>query len=128
GDGQLLAVSADVDAFAEDHGGQYPTDLNALPSTDDARSGVGISDVWGGVLRAPLSMAWPNLKQVRAGALLDPWGVPWLLRVDQQHQTFRLESYGADRKLGGSGDDADLVLTKREGNTALSFLDDEPLW
>ena len=124
----VLAVSDEIDAYAEDHGDQYPTDLNALPSAARAREGVGISNVWGGLLRAPLSMAPSNFRQVRKGALLDPWGVPWILRVDSNHETLRLESLGPDRKVGGGGDDADLVLTKRDGQTAISFLGEAPLW
>ena len=53
----LLQASEELDRFAEDLGGRFPEDLNALEAVDRARSGVGIGHVWDGVLRAPLSKA-----------------------------------------------------------------------
>jgi hypothetical protein len=124
----LLEVSAELDAYYEEFGGRFPTDLNALPATKRARTGTGVAYVWGGVLRARLTDLPQAMRSHRGGALLDPWGRAWVYRVDATAATARLESLGADRRPGGQGPAADLTLTKRDGETALSTLGEEPLW
>ncbi|QDU65575.1 type II secretion system protein GspG [Engelhardtia mirabilis] len=124
----LMALSGDLDRFAADHGGRFPKDLNALPLAHEDRSGIGVENIWGGVLRAPLLEMLTAARNVRSGRLLDPWGRPWQYRSDVSGETVRVESLGADGKAGGSGEDADLILTKREDETALSTLGHEPLW
>lgn len=122
----LLAVSHALEQYAEDHGGLYPERLDAVPLPD--RSGIGIENVWSGVLRAPLGDFRGAVRAVRAGRVLDPWGRPWLYRTDPRQSMVRLESYGADRAPGGVGLDADLILTIGDGETTLTSLGDEPLW
>ena len=124
----LMAVSDELDRYAEDHAGRFPKDLNALPMAHRDRRGVGIENIWGGVLRAPLTEMASAVRNVRAGRLLDPWGRPWLYRTDAAGETVRVESLGADGRTGGSGADVDLILTKLEQETSLSTLGHDPLW
>lgn len=45
-----------------------------------------------------------------AGALIDPWGKPFILRVPgEKNVDFDVVSYGADGQPGGTGEDADVV-------------------
>ena len=124
----LLEVAADLDDYAEDHGGRYPMSINALGATDRARQGTGIGHVWGGLLRAPLRYAWSNFRQSRQGALLDPWGTPYVYRVSPDGDAMRLESLGPDRRSGGIEEDADLILSKRGRDTSFSFLGQDPIY
>ncbi len=52
---------------------------------------------------------------------LDPWDQPWIYqRVDSKN--WKLISYGADKKEGGTADDADIILQ----GTAPKFLYKRP--
>ena len=79
--------------------GRYPT----------AEEGLGT------LLKAPADQAtaarWrgPYLDDVSLP--LDPWGTPYQYSVPgRDGQPYALYSFGADRKAGGTGDDADLGL------------------
>ncbi len=39
----------------------------------------------------------------------DPWGEPYIYRYPDEHGDYKLLSYGADRKEGGEGEDADIL-------------------
>ncbi len=43
------------------------------------------------------------------GALKDPWGNPFVLRVPGEGRDFDVMSYGADGQPGGEGDNLDIV-------------------
>lgn len=125
----LLQAAQELDDFALDHGGRFPAELDALPCARRAREGSGIGFVWGGLLRAPLAESWQHLSEVRAGALLDPWGSAWRYELDPEAARVRLWSEGPDRAPGGPITTRDdLVLTMDGLATSLSFLGHEPLW
>jgi general secretion pathway protein G len=90
------AIATAVDAFMADCGNPPPgADLASFlmerPASVDA-------DKWKG----------PYLRN--ADQLKDPWGQPFVLVMPgQRNADFDIISYGADKKPGGEGDDADIV-------------------
>lgn len=124
----LMVLAQELEAWAADHADRFPADLAALPLAHRDREGIGIENLWGGALRAPLFGIPRAIADVRAGRALDPWGRPWSYRLAGEGTAVRVESYGADGAVGGVGHDADLVLTMRDGETSISSLGHEPLW
>lgn len=123
----LLLASSELDRWY-DEAGSFPDDLNVLDCAGAQRAQVGVGEVFGGVLRAPLGSLPRMVKAVREGALLDPWGNPWQFEMDEEQVAVRLVSFGSDRAEGGEGPARDLELTKTGLRTALTHLDEEPVW
>lgn len=78
----------------------YFLDTGAYPATDEGL---------GALIVAPAEVAqWdgPYLKKKRIPD--DPWGWPYLYRSPGEFAPFEIWSLGADRKIGGDGDNADI--------------------
>ena len=78
----------------------YFLDTGAYPATDEGL---------GALIVAPAEVAqWdgPYLKKKRIPD--DPWGRPYLYRSPGEFAPFEIWSLGADRKIGGDGDNADI--------------------
>ena len=74
---------------------QFEMDTGALPQRlEDLVSSPGNAKGWLG----------PYVKE---GALRDPWNTPYEYRVSDR--SFTVTSYGADKKPGGTGVDADIT-------------------
>jgi general secretion pathway protein G len=93
---QIEMLGAGLDAYRLDNGGYPPTEqglsaLQVAPTTDPAPTN------WRGPY---LRKALPN----------DPWGRPYLYKSPGEANPtgYDLSSYGADGKVGGEGDDADV--------------------
>lgn len=75
--------------------GQFEMDVGDLPQRlEDLISSPGNAKGWLG----------PYIKE---GSLKDPWNTPYEYRVSGR--TFTITSYGADKKPGGAGVDADIT-------------------
>jgi hypothetical protein len=123
----LQAVSTELDRWYQ-QSGRYPSDLNALDTAGAERDQLGVSELYGGVLRAPLTDLGAAVQNVRDGRLLDPWGSPWRYELADEGHAVRLRSYGPDRATGADASDDDIELTKRRRATAFSHHGDKPLW
>ena len=74
----------------------YYIDTGNLPSKiDELVSGSGSTNGWDG----------PYMKD---SDLKDPWDQPYQYKTPGQHGPYDIMSYGADRKSGGDGRDADI--------------------
>ena len=87
----------------------YRYDAGRYPSTEQGLAAL---------VRAPASSprpwSWRGPYLLRP-APHDPWGAPYLYRYDgggAGEQRYVLSSYGADRRPGGSGDDADVTVRR----------------
>lgn len=90
---QIENFKSALDLYAIDVGG-YPTTAQGLKALMTNPGGV---------------RGW-NGPYLRSNALPeDPWGTAYNYRAPGQHGAFDLYSLGADRKEGGSGDDADIT-------------------
>ena len=79
----------------------YELDTDAYPS-----SGEGLKALWAAPGDLP---GWngPYIRQERQ--LLDPWGRDFVYQIPGKKAAFDLVSLGADGKVGGTGDDADIA-------------------
>lgn len=91
---QLETVGQGVHAFQLDTGAT-PTDQQGLEALWTAPPGI---DTWTG----------PYVREQTQ--LIDPWGRKLIYRTTAKG--FELQSFGADGKAGGTGDDADLVYAR----------------
>ena len=90
---QIENFKSALDLYAIDVGG-YPTTAQGLKA----------------LLANPGGVRGWNGPYLRSNALPDdPWGTAYNYRAPGQHGAFDLYSLGADRKEGGSGDDADIT-------------------
>jgi len=90
---QIENFKSALDLYAIDVGG-YPTTAQGLKALMANPGGV---------------RGW-NGPYLRSNALPeDPWGSAYNYRAPGQHGAYDLYSLGADRKEGGSGDDADIT-------------------
>lgn len=55
----------------------------------------------------------PNWVPVAEKDIMDPWNVPYFICQDEEQQS-QLCSKGADKKEGGTGKDADFMLTRSD--------------
>lgn len=53
--------------------------------------------------------AWNGPYLKKSGALVDPWGRPYLYRHPSQHGAFEIVSLGRDGQAGGDGEDHDIT-------------------
>ena len=90
---QIEALAASLELYKLDNG-QYPSSADGLQALVERPSGKAS---WSG----------PYLKKRQVP--LDPWGVAYNYRFPGKHGEFDIFSYGADKKEGGSGEDADVV-------------------
>lgn len=123
----VLAAASELERWHAESG-EYPRDLNVLTATSDERGLVGVSELFGGIFRAPLGEFTAAIEAVQAGKLLDPWGHPWQYEVDEDAERVRLRSLGADGALGGEGAMADVELTCNGRAWTLPHLGQDPLW
>ena len=90
---QIENFKSALDLYAIDVGG-YPTTAQGLKALMANPGGV---------------RGW-NGPYLRSNALPDdPWGTAYNYRAPGQHGAFDLYSLGADKREGGSGDDADIT-------------------
>lgn len=82
-------LASDVQHFAKD-AGRYPTDAEGLT-----------------ILTKP----WPLGPYVRADSILDPWGRTLGYHLDMGAKRFDIVWLGVDGLPGGSGEDADVVVS-----------------
>jgi len=85
----LQALGSALDRFAQDHDGVYPMALVDVLAPPNAE------------LDPAARLRW---------ACMDPWGKPYTYQRTGVGRSFRLQSFGSDRQLGGSGDGEDLIL------------------
>lgn len=83
---QISSLGSALDAYRLDMG-QYPDELEALTRNDSGRA------------------SW-NGPYLRGDVPLDPWGNAYVYQSNGR--TFSLQSYGADGREGGEGNDADI--------------------
>lgn len=78
----------------------YELDTGAFPTSEQ-----GIEVLWS---MADPDAAWngPYVRQERQ--LKDPWGFDFVYRSPAEDAPYELVTLGADNKVGGTGDDADL--------------------
>jgi hypothetical protein len=88
----LYAIRSALESYAEDHGGVYPANLEALLAhgEDD-----------------------PGYLYGRSTLVPDPWRRPYLYEVSADGREFRLRSLGRDGVVGGSGEDEDMLVTSK---------------
>jgi len=87
---QIEMIMASLDAYRLDVG-SYPTEQEGL----------------GALMRNPGIDTWdgPYLKKEVPA---DPWGEPYVYRNPGEHGEVDVFSYGADKKMGGDKEDADI--------------------
>jgi general secretion pathway protein G len=62
------------------------------------------------LLQAPTNVKnWRGPYLKKQEGILDPWGKPYLYKSPGEHGSFDISSFGRDGKLGGEGEDSDLV-------------------
>ncbi len=90
---QIEAIVSALDFYKMD-AGTYPTTeqgLNALlEKPEDAKS-------------------WFGPYVSKQSNILDPWGEPFKYRYPGEHGDFDVYSWGADKREGGEGDNADII-------------------
>ncbi|MFC7047844.1 type II secretion system major pseudopilin GspG [Emcibacter nanhaiensis] len=79
----------------------YKIDVGAYPTTEQGLKALvekpGEASNWFG----------PYIK--KKSSLVDPWGEPYQYKMPGDHGFFDIYSYGADKKEGGEGENADIV-------------------
>lgn len=93
---QLETVSQSLNYYQLDVG-EYPTVQQGLAVLWTAPNGI---DTWNG----------PYVRQERQ--LVDPWGKPLLYRTPGKKGPFDLVTLGADGVEGGTGDNADVTISR----------------
>ena len=89
---QIQNLAATLDLYHLDVG-RYPTQEEGLQALVTQPTGA---DRWAG----------PYIKT--AMALVDPWGAPYGYRIPGEHGDYDLFSLGADKALGGTGENQDV--------------------
>jgi general secretion pathway protein G len=89
---QIHNVASALDLYRLDIG-QYPTQSEGLQAL---------------VEKPENAAAWRGPYLQKSVGLLDPWGQKFIYKIPGQHGDYDLMSYGADKQLGGEGDDADI--------------------
>lgn len=90
---QIEALAASLELYKLDNG-NYPSSSDGLKALVERPSG---QNSWSG----------PYLKKRKLP--LDPWGAAYNYRFPGKHGEFDIFSYGADKREGGSGEDADVA-------------------
>lgn len=90
---QIEALGASLELYKLDNG-SYPNSSDGLKALVERPAG---STSWSG----------PYLKKNKVP--LDPWGAPYQYRFPGKQGEFDILSYGADKKEGGTGEDADVA-------------------
>ncbi|MBU2532614.1 MAG: type II secretion system major pseudopilin GspG [Alphaproteobacteria bacterium] len=90
---QIEALAASLALYKLDNG-SYPSASDGLQALVERPSGL---STWSG----------PYLKKNTVPP--DPWGQSYNYRFPGQHGEFDIFSYGADKKEGGTGENADVV-------------------
>ena len=89
---QIEALSMSLDFYKLDVG-QYPDQQQGLEALVSKPGNI---DNWFG----------PYVK--KSASLIDPWGEPYQYTIPGEAQAFDLISLGADKKVGGEGDNKDV--------------------
>ena len=92
---QIEALAMNLDFYKLDVG-EYPSQENGLKALLDKPVNV---ENWLG----------PYIK--KSSSLVDPWGQPYKYKVLGSNTGFELTSLGADKKVGGEGNDRDISNT-----------------
>ena len=79
----------------------YRLDIGRYPTTEEGLAVLVEPPVAGGSWRGPYLSG--------RDVPIDPWGHPYHYATPGEHGDFDLLSYGADGRLGGDGDDADIT-------------------
>lgn len=96
---QIEQLATALDAYKMDNG-QYPTTRQGLAALASKPT-----------VEAPMHWRGPYLRDVPA----DPWGEPYIYTSpgDANPDRFDLLTYGADKKAGGEGENADVLSWKK---------------
>ena len=90
---QIKSIESAMELYFIDNG-QYPSDQAGIQALEKAPTdAIG----WNG----------PYLKN--AGNLKDPWGKPYIYKIDDGGTKFSVSSLGRDGKSGGAGEDSDIT-------------------
>jgi general secretion pathway protein G len=90
---QLRNIESAVELFYLDTGAYPPAD-------------VGLE----GLMSAPVSVAgWKGPYLKKRDGLVDPWGKPFAYRQPGEHGAYDVYSLGRDGKVGGEGEDKDII-------------------
>ncbi|MGK6317743.1 type II secretion system major pseudopilin GspG [Neorhizobium sp. DT-125] len=79
----------------------YYIDTGRYPSTEEGLAVLASRPSSGG--------AWNGPYIKNAGTFVDAWNTPYQYRSPADDKPFQILSFGRDRKMGGSGQDADLL-------------------
>jgi len=98
---QVKMLKGTLETFRLDLG-RFPTAEEGLALLNTPPADTNLNSKWRG----------PYLDE---GLPLDPWGAPYQYSIPgANNQPFALYSYGADSKLGGEGNDADIGYLPNE--------------
>jgi general secretion pathway protein G len=98
GKSETKAARAQMDAFDKALE-QYRLDVGRFPSTEQGLGAL--------YARPANELKWqgPYLKKPPPA---DPWGSPYQYKSPGEHGEYDMVSFGKDRRLGGSGEEADI--------------------
>ncbi|MES1198612.1 MAG: type II secretion system major pseudopilin GspG [Pseudomonadota bacterium] len=102
---QLQSLDTAIDLFR--------LDVGRLPTQDEGLQVLVSAPADGGD-------AWLGPYLAKAALPRDPWGHAYIYQIDGATEHYRLLSYGADGREGGSGAAADLVVEGSNGESATS--------
>lgn len=90
---QIEALASSLELYKLDNG-NYPSASDGLKAL---------------VERPPGNTSWSGPYLKKNTVPLDPWGSPYQYRFPGKHGEFDIFSYEADKKEGGTGEDAEVV-------------------
>ncbi|WP_440408451.1 type II secretion system major pseudopilin GspG [Neorhizobium petrolearium] len=79
----------------------YYIDTGHYPTTEEGLAALANRPASGGTWNGPYIK--------NAGSFVDAWNTPYQYRSPAEDKPFQILSFGRDRKMGGTGQDADLV-------------------
>ncbi|WP_105435894.1 type II secretion system major pseudopilin GspG [Neorhizobium tomejilense] len=79
----------------------YYIDTGRYPTTEEGLGAL--------ATRPTNAATWNGPYIKNAGVFADPWSSPYQYRSPAEDKPFQILSFGRDRKMGGSGQDADLA-------------------
>ncbi|EUB98382.1 general secretion pathway protein G [Rhizobium sp. CF080] len=79
----------------------YYIDTGHYPTTEEGLAAL--------ATRPTNAAAWNGPYIKNAGVFVDAWSTPYQYRSPADEKSFQILSFGRDRKMGGSGQDADLT-------------------
>lgn len=79
----------------------YYIDTGHYPTTEEGLAAL--------ATRPTNAATWNGPYIKNAGVFADPWNSPYQYRSPAEEKPFQILSFGRDRKMGGTGQDADLA-------------------